>query len=186
MNDQNVTTKPEQPAALCSSDLLACPHCSETYVSLLAEIPGGGCQVMCRGCGARSGVGKEMDVINEWNRRAALDDETRACAEIGKRWRENSGLEEWFPFSAQKLKTLEAEVGNSAGILVMQNRVIRRLAGELVAAIERCNELTPADQIQMLVPSVEDAIGAAEMAEHEHAKQANAEVSASGVNNPQP
>ncbi len=97
-----------------------------------------------------------------------------ACAEIGARWKANSSLEEWFPFSAQKLKSLEAEVGNSAGILVMQNRVIRRLAGELVAAIERCNQLTPDDQIQILVPSVEDAIGAAEMAEHEHAKQANA------------
>ncbi len=35
-------------------------------------------------------------------------------------------------------------------------------------------ELTPADQIRMLVPSVEDAIGAAEMAEHEHARDLQA------------
>lgn len=113
---------------------------------------------------------------------AVASSDLLACAEIGARWKANSSLEEWFPFSAQKLKSLEAEVGNSAGILVMQNRVIRRLAGELVAAIARCNELTPDDQIQMLVPSVEDAIGAAEMAEHEHAKQANNEVSDGSMN----
>jgi hypothetical protein len=34
--------------------------------------------------------------------------------EIGKRWRKDSSIEEWFPFSAQKLKLLEAEVGNAA------------------------------------------------------------------------
>jgi hypothetical protein len=104
----------------------------------------------------------EKDAVLAWNMR---DSKTQDLLEIGTRWRANSSLEEWFPFSAQKLKSLEAEVGNLAGTLVLQNSVIRRLAGELVAAIERCNELTPADQIRMLVPSVEDAIGAAEMAE---------------------
>lgn len=47
--------------------------------------------------------------------------------EIGKRWRENSCLEEWFPFSAQKLKSLEAEVGNAAAIIVKQNQELERL-----------------------------------------------------------
>ena len=70
MNDQSVTTKPEQPAELCSSDLLACT----------------------------------------------------SDAEIGARWRKNSSLEEWFPFSAQKLKSLEAEVGNAAALIVANNQ----------------------------------------------------------------
>ncbi len=47
--------------------------------------------------------------------------------EIGKRWRENSSLEEWFPFSAQKLKALEAEVGSAAAIIVKQNQELERL-----------------------------------------------------------
>jgi hypothetical protein len=58
-----------------------------------------------------------------------------ACAEIGKRWRENSSLEEWFPFSAEKLKSLEAEVGSAAAIIVKQNQAIERLkeAGDSLA-----------------------------------------------------
>lgn len=47
--------------------------------------------------------------------------------EIGKRWREDSSLEEWFPFSAAKLKALEAEVGNAAAIIVNQNQELERL-----------------------------------------------------------
>lgn len=37
-----------------------------------------------------------------------LDEKTRQYIEIGKRWRENSSLEAWFPFSAERLARLEA------------------------------------------------------------------------------
>ena len=66
---------------------------------------------------------------------AVASSDLLACAEIGARWRANSSLEEWFPFSAQKLKSLEAEVGSSAAIIVKQNQAIERLkeAGDSLA-----------------------------------------------------
>jgi len=51
--------------------------------------------------------------------------------EIGKRWRKNSSLEEWFPFSAQKLKALEAECGSAAAIIVRQNQEIEQLRAQI-------------------------------------------------------
>ncbi len=169
----------ESGGVVSSTALLACPFCGGP--GRIQKVPtpldmGDAWIVECESARIACPAGRkylmstEKDAVLAWNMR---DAKTQDLLEIGTRWRADSSLEEWFPFSAQKLKSLEAEVGNSAGTLVLQNRVIRRLASELVAAIERCNELTPADQIQMLVPSVEDAIGAAEMAEHEHAQQAN-------------
>jgi hypothetical protein len=66
----------------------------------------------------------EKDAVLAWNMR---DAKTQDLLEIGTRWRANSSLEEWFPFSAQKLKALEAEVGNAAAIIVKQNEELERL-----------------------------------------------------------
>lgn len=55
--------------------------------------------------------------------------------EIGKRWRENSSLDEWFPFSAQKLKALEAECGSAAAIIVRQNQELERLKAQIAREI---------------------------------------------------
>jgi len=73
----------------------------------------------------------------ELERRSAQRELTEAAPyiEIGKRWRENSSLEEWFPFSAQKLKALEAEVGNAAAIIVKQNQERERENKMLVDAL---------------------------------------------------
>ena len=51
--------------------------------------------------------------------------------EIGKRWRANNSLEEWFPFSAQKLKSLEVECGNAAAIILKQDAEINSLRAQL-------------------------------------------------------
>jgi Lar family restriction alleviation protein len=72
MNNLNLLGQEQAPTAVGSGDLLGCPHCGEKWVSLLREIPGGGCQVMCRGCGARSAVGKETEVVASWNRRVGI------------------------------------------------------------------------------------------------------------------
>ena len=60
-----------------------------------------------------------------------LRDEQNTYIEIGKRWRENSSLEEWFPFSAQKLKSLEVECGNAAAIILKQDAEINSLRAQL-------------------------------------------------------
>lgn len=50
------------------------------------------------------------DVLRAWATDAQAEiDRLRADAEIGRKWRENSGLAEWFPFSAQELDRLRAE-----------------------------------------------------------------------------
>jgi hypothetical protein len=47
--------------------------------------------------------------------------------------------------------------------MTIEDRIIRYLAEQLVATLERCNELTPEGDIGIIVPSVDDVIIEAEM-----------------------
>lgn len=73
--------------------------------------------------------------------------EVLACtsdAEIGARWRQNSSLEEWFPFTAQKLKTLEAELGNAAVIAVKLGQLSKHWREASADYRQRAREGRPA------------------------------------------
>jgi len=84
MNDQNVTTKPEQPAALCSSALLACPFCGNSGeyqdVSISDEDwPGANGEWWIAGCD-RCGIwlpqceyATKQQAAEAWNTRQAND-----------------------------------------------------------------------------------------------------------------
>jgi hypothetical protein len=58
----------------------------------------------------------------------------------------------------------DAELLASAPI---QTRVIRRIAYQLVSAINRVNELTPPDEIGLIAPSMDDVIDDAFLAERD-------------------
>lgn len=106
MNDQNVTTKPEQAAALCSSDLLACPFCGGQ--ADYGETADGGHYAACTDgmCGASSKLiypdktDPKPLVREAWNSR---DDHAAA---IGSKWKTNSSLEEWFPMTAEAIEEI--------------------------------------------------------------------------------
>lgn len=107
------TSEQQAPAPVQCSDLLACPFCGGPATIEETELLGdvrksAGCNTeYCQGYQSTQTFSTRREAIAAWNCRAY-------DASIGAKWKANSSLEEWFPFSAQKLKTCEAELGRAA------------------------------------------------------------------------
>lgn len=61
--------------------------------------------------GARSYNNKRIAAESKLAEQASRVDEDAA---IGRRWREDSSLETWFPYTAEELKTLRAKIKSQA------------------------------------------------------------------------